>query len=151
MGIIQLARLPFLNTYYRTWSRYMETCIGQGRVTLKFLFCFYTCMPPRTVRSRCSPLNRNNTNYAMLRTVVQDQLRYIYVLEQHHLIMAKLSSLVKKAAPGMAVTVSLDALIRSGSTWQPKEALIYVLRCTWRPKGALNKTLMDRPGSQKEH
>jgi hypothetical protein len=35
-----------------------------------------------------------------------------------HLIMAKLSSLLKYEAPGMAVTVCFPALIKSGSTWR---------------------------------
>merc|ERR1719494_1693525 len=50
--------------------------------------CLLTCIAPKMVRPTWPPL-----------------------------IMAKLSSLEKKELPGMAVTVCLPALIRSGSTW----------------------------------
>ncbi len=62
--------------------------------------------PPARVRV---PIKVLISFLATMKTNVADELSVC-------LIIAKLSSLLKKAAPGTTVTVSLAALIRSGST-----------------------------------
>ena len=78
-----------------------ETVWKIPNVTVK-LYCFSTCMAPRMVRPTWPPR-----------------------------IMAKLSSLEKKELPGIAVTVCLPALIRSGSTCKIYRCWKYFMRVSF--------------------
>ena len=72
-------------------------------------------------------------------------------MKTHPLIIAKLSSLEKKAAPGSAVTVCFPALIRSGSTSSlvgngPSPRIPFSdCKCTVMPAGMKFDAIMGMP------